>query len=208
MAAPNAQTLINLHQTFRNAVAANNDGITQAQRVALHDFWRQVRGTVVALQDEIQNLRDVARYANLRIEAPRPDTSNSAVALRQIAEWEMDMDASAIQRANSESTTIAEISAMSVQEAQNCLGAMHIMGPFGCWVNNNAAAHANGYKKINLRNSINPRTGAKYSCQPFLHQLAVVAAGFGNRLYLCSGNNSSHQVSYHKKPQLKSRGRG
>lgn len=66
----------------------------------------------------------------------------------------------------------------------------------GCWLTDNVPAHPNGYTKFNLRNTRHPSTHELIGCQPFIHQLAVVAGGRGVQLLNTSGPHATHEVSH------------
>src|SRR5215471_2946554 len=65
-----------------------------------------------------------------------------------------------------------------------------------CWMRRVDTTHQYGYTKVNLRNTFRPGTSKKINCQPFRHQLAVVASGLGQNLLRTSAPNGTDEVSH------------
>ena len=66
----------------------------------------------------------------------------------------------------------------------------------GCWMKWGETTHNYGYTKINLRNTVRPGTTEKINVQPFRHQLAVVASGYGQNLLRTSPVSGNDEVSH------------
>lgn len=65
----------------------------------------------------------------------------------------------------------------------------------GCWLSEKEPSHDAGYTKMNLRNTLRPGgSGVLIGCQPWLHQLAVIAGGRG--ACLLNTTDGSHEVSH------------
>jgi hypothetical protein len=156
---------------------------------------------MMALPPELQQtlsqfLRDTARVFNeevLRVHttpAARPSTSSTVNAMR--VEYENALQAVGL--VEEVSDTVEKIWDLDPSWAEQIL--KQHKSPFlsqtelGCWLSVNRPSHPNGYSKINLRNTQRPgRTTELIGCQPYLHQLAIVAGGRGVQLLsTCRGN--------------------
>jgi hypothetical protein len=159
---------------------------------------------MMALSPELQQtlsqfLRDTAQVFNdldeeaLRAHttpAARPSTSSTVNAMR--VEYENALQAVGL--VEEVSDTVEKIWDLDPSWAEQIL--KQHKSPFlsqtelGCWLSVNRPSHPNGYSKINLRNTRRPgRTTELIGCQPYLHQLAIVAGGRGVQLLsTCRGN--------------------
>jgi hypothetical protein len=61
-----------------------------------------------------------------------------------------------------------------------------------CWISRLRSGHPNGYVKVNLHSTLRPGAplDVVVGCQPYVHQLAVVARGGGAALL-----NAGHEVA-------------
>lgn len=68
----------------------------------------------------------------------------------------------------------------------------------GCWMRARDSNHPYGYTKVNLRNTYHPSREPRVhiGCQPFRHQLGVVAAGLGQNLLRTTGADATDDVSH------------
>lgn len=150
-------------------------------RNTLHEFWRQVRHGFDDLDEQIR----VLQHDPQPRPASRPSTSASVNNLRE--EFQVALDNEALQQQEA-SRTVEKIWDLDPTWVHNNLTKTRVVsGAFGCWTSSNVEAHPSGYGKVNLRNTKRPGTNEKIGCQPFIHQLAIVAKGQGQNLLNTQG---------------------
>src|ERR1700712_714794 len=179
-------------------------------RQALVAFWADVRQSLNDQDATIQGHLNTIHQLQQQISAPavvaapaaiatplRPNTSNSVQAIRDTIEQALQNEGSYFEDA---SATIEEIYNLDPTWVRNLL-VQHTnllvaqTTPLNCWFNNSVAAHNTGYKKLNMRNTRRPGAPlvTTFTCQPYYHQLAAVAAGLGVNLRLTT--DGKYQVS-------------
>jgi len=167
--------------------------IPPRNRPALNSFWRLVRQSLNDQDDEIDRLRALLGPAT---SATRPDTSDSVVAVRDSVQAALH-DQGLLVLETEVSDTLNAIWNMDPIQANQILGQRNSSSnSSGCWLSSNAAAHENGYQKVNLRNTWRMDGSSKFGCSPFLHQVAAVAAGYGGQLLSTAADHSAYQVSH------------
>ena len=134
--------------------------------------------------------------------ASRPRTSDSVNELRFDMQHMMDMEFACLHET---STTIESIWDLDPGWVRSKLSGDRELATeqenprwheLGCWMRRVDTTHQYGYTKVNLRNTFRPGTSQKIDCQPFRHQLAVVASGLGQNLLCTSAPNGTDEVSH------------
>ena len=158
------------------------------QRATANNFWRRVRGALSEQASELSRLQAVVDSLSAGPSASRPPTSQSVIRLRDAVDQVIGLEA---RQAEDASATIEEICDLPVlwamEFAQRQRSADNRLHPheLGCWESGNVAAHDNGYIKMNMRNTVKPGAqGEKFRCQPWGHQMGIVAGGYGYLLRL------------------------
>jgi hypothetical protein len=161
-------------------------------RQALNAFWKDVRqslndqdSTVTTLLQQIEGLQQ--RSVSVPATPQRPPTSHSVNVIRDTVQQAIQNEA---QYAQDASTTIEEICDVDpawamgfVVRQKDAIACTN--SELGCWLSGNAAAHENGYVKMNMRGTRVPgHPTDRFSVQPFGHQMGVVASGHGPELRL------------------------
>lgn len=166
-------------------------------RAPVTEFWRQVRDTLNQQDQEIAELR-----AQLGPGAPasRPATRDSVVQIRSTITAQLEQIGQSMAEGDV-SGTIESVWNMPPDVATSLLQSRRDSrqsNAFGCWFSANVPAHPMGYQKINLRNTRRSDGRGTYGCQPWLHQLAIIAKGDGIQLLNCSDHNGppTHTVSH------------
>jgi len=189
MAAPRRTAAQHLDAFRRILLSLDRDA-----RQTLTTFWGDVRSSLNSQDDTIKNLQQQVAQAPPAAPIappPRPDTSNSVDVVRQTVMTALQNEALYVQEA---SNTIEEIYNLDPAWTYGWLrGQRNVFISngleLGCWVSGNAAAHANGYSKVNMRGTQVPGSNPRrnFTCNPFSHQVGIVAAGHGDKLLLASG---------------------
>jgi len=173
--------------------------LSPEQRQAANSFWRDVRTALNEQDSEVQRLQAiVAAVSQGGPAAARPATSDSVNAVRDAIQQVITTEA---QQAEEASATIEEICDLPMEWAHNFLQRQQnvVIGQaagLGCWESGNVSGHETGYVKINMRNTVKPTgpQGQKFRCQPWIHQLGIVASGQGHLLRLTT--NGEYHVSF------------
>lgn len=191
-------------------------GASAAGRRGLNNFWGAVRlslnqqeAQITTLALQVQQLKEQIQTNvvggghsrgsshSTAVQTPaRPPTSNSVVAVRDAVQQSLVDDANAFDSASNTILDIADVP--SAWATSYISGKRTYTTSLGCWLSSNAPAHRNGYQKTNLRNTAKPNTGGKFTTQPFMHQLAIVAKGDGSLLRLCSDWTDSEKKKHYK----------
>jgi hypothetical protein len=161
------------------------------RRRMVSEFWSRLRDALKASESLVDALR-----AQLGRHMPRPPTTPAVNNARDAVEAVLSHQS---RLARDASNTIEGICELDPVWAREYLDGSHpLTNSTNCWLNGNAAAHPNGYKKINLRNTRRPGSWGSIGVQPFAHQLAVVAAWEGHLLRLTDPRDqtSHHEVSH------------
>lgn len=184
---------------LREALAA----IPPQHRGPVAAFWQALRGELKALLDQNTALRTGTTAA-------RPPTTDSINDLRLAFDNELTQTGQLVSE-DETSTTVEAIWDLPpdwvMSRLENDATQHQQASPYfssvvtSCWLAGNAPAHRNGYQKKNLRNSLRPGHNVPpqrrlIGCQPWLHQLAIVAKGQGVQLTLTAGENHTHEVSH------------
>lgn len=181
-------------QAHLDSLRSLMSSLTPDQRGAAHQFWRGIRQALYDQDAEVNRLQAIVTSLAGSQPAPRPHTSQSVIAVRDAVENVIQTEA---QLAADASTTIEEICDLDPTWALEFIRkqrAIYIQTELGCWVSGAVAGHSTGYVKVNMRNTRKPDgTGAKFSSQPWIHQMGVVAGGNGYLLRLTT--NGSYHVS-------------
>ena len=162
------------------------------QRGEANNFWRAIRNALTDLDNEVEQLRSTVSSLTAGPPATRPATTESVIGIRNVVDAAILSDSLYAEDA---STTIEEIADQPWQWADAFLRRYknNQVHELGCWESNSAAGHDTGYVKINLRNTENPLyPGVKFRCQPWVHQVGIVAKQEGHLLRLTS--DGQHQV--------------
>ena len=161
------------------------DVIPREHRVSVVQFWSSVRTTLGELERANRRLTDSPPIQ-------RPGTSNSIRDIREIIDRAVRDVAVGVGEVSDTLEKIWNLDHLWVQEFLE--GQPKTGNGLGCWLSTLSPAHRNGYVKVNLRNTRRPPTGdAVIGCNPFLHQLAVVAKGQGLQLLMTGrGKEVSH----------------
>lgn len=199
--------------------------IPSSHRAQFSEFWGFVRSQFYNLEQRIRqlllrqrSLEDQLATANADLEAAqqtiedmllnsqstasRPPTSASIDQMRHSLQAAMDAEFGQVGEA---SDTVERIWDLDPQWVRNKLTAdresvMEAGDPraaqIGCWMRHHDSNHEYGYTKVNWRNTLRPGTRDVIGCQPFRHQLAVVAAGYGQNLLRTSGRDATDEVSH------------
>jgi hypothetical protein len=183
------------------------------QHAKAHEFWRAVRQTITDQDTEIHALRSTidglqqqlvaaANALNAQprtvVAPPRPASSASVYDLRQQIDDMFQQQALQEPDASATIEAIADIDpawAKTFLEKQIDRSKSSVIG---CWFQGNVPKHPTGYCQVNMRNTIKPGTHDKFRVAPFVHQMAVVARGEGNRLRLTARDRSGerYEVSH------------
>lgn len=167
-------------------------------RVAVNRFWGEVRRVIRGQEDEIQDLRRrLAQSTASRVLLPRPDTSNSVNDVRAAIDNELQVLAQYAPDASTTIETLVDIPMLWARDYLTRIRRPNRSGELDCWVSDNAPSHDTGYVKVNLRNTPWPAGSNKQgymNVQPYVHQLAMVGKGEGDRLRLTTKGeyNVSH----------------
>lgn len=156
------------------------------QRPTMMRFWSTVREDLCQKDTRITELqRELGPYAP----PDRPPSSASMVALREAMDRAVETEANQVSASDAH-----QIATLPQAFAMGLLGgpSTNRGGTLGCWTIDNAPSHK-GYQKINLRNTRHPTTRALIGAQVYRHQLAVVAAGRGNK---CANFPRSRFLTY------------
>jgi len=180
--------------------------VDASARQGLNNFWRDVRQSlndqdarINALQQQVQQLQQQQQQIVVVQAPPRPITSDSVDAIRNTVETAIQYEAQYIEDVSATIEAIEDLdpawalSFMTRQKNVLISGASEL----GCWVTGNAAGHDNGYVKINMRNTLRPRSNRKFGVQPFVHQMGIVAGGRGNQLTLTTDGTYHVCVLYY-----------
>lgn len=167
--------------------------LTGDHRQSLMAFWRDVRRSL--------NDQD-AVVASLRQPLPppptpaRPGTSHSVHVIRDTVSQAIHDEALRMDDASNTIEQIADLDPLWALEFIRRQRNMALCNghELGCWMSGNAAAHENGYGKMNMRNTIIPGTSQRFAVQPFGHQMGIVASGHGPELRLTT--NGEYHVSH------------
>lgn len=174
---------------------------------ALVSLWGRIRAAISGLEGQVLDLEaQVMRRTHSRAASvatvstiSRPPTSDSVLARRADLEASLD-DAAEGTVAENVILAIKDLDPVWVQgklAAYRSRGKEEAgdprFGPEGtcCWYPSQESGHDRGYVRVNWRNTAGP-SGVKIGVNPYLHQLAVVAAGQGQRLTLASKNGGYH----------------
>jgi hypothetical protein len=165
------------------------------QRMRVHSFWRSVRDALKGQDAIIEELRNqLSKQPISSTPPPRPSSSLSLNLIRDVVEQVIVGEA---QEAGDASSTVEGICDLPPEWALDFLQRHRsptVRNELGCWLSGSVAGHTTGYVKINLRNTLKPggAPGEKFTVQPWIHQLAVVAGGSGPLLRLTS--NGAYNV--------------
>ena len=191
---------------YLNEVRTMLAGVPPGHRRTMMDFWGVMRGGFDELDDHIRTLQAQVRTlqgAPQPVEADRPSTSGTVNDLRGQLQDALDQDARAQADVSETAENIWDLDPAWVTRLLKEHRSLARGGPLGCWESNSTAAHPNGYCKINLRNTNRPGRNPnriKIGCQPFSHQLAIVAKGLGQSLLItCDGE---YEVCRAEKPKV------
>lgn len=191
--APGAQATVKQHlDAFRSLLIS----LAPEQRANLNTFWKDVRQSLNDQDAVVSNLQEQLNAAIqpvAGIPAPpntpaRPHTSNSVNVIRDTVEQAIINEAQYHLDASATLEAICDLDkdwAMDfIKRQRNLL--ISNSHELGCWMSGNVAGHDNGYVKMNMRNTVDPRTHAKFgnNVQPWGHQMGVVASGYGMQLRL------------------------
>lgn len=152
--------------------------IPKDHRPALISVWSDLRNVINAQEDTIQEMKAATTKDQMLEIAQRPATRDSVVAAREQLNDALD---EAGQLAAQPSKTLLSIYQLDPHWVEGYLKAIReTSNELGCWLLQDADPEK--YKKLNWRTKRHPTTGALFDCQPFAHQLAVVARNDGNSL--------------------------
>lgn len=169
-------------------------------RPGLTGLWGDIRATINEQSALIMKLSQLSNkpvavlsrpLVQSSLSAERPRTSESVDLMREAIQVSLEEEALRTLKA---SETIEEIHLIDPAWALKLLQKHTTrISSIGCWFSDNQPNHPNGYTKLNLRGTPHPSRSGKFKCQPFFHQLAVIASGRGIELLLTS--DGLYQVS-------------
>jgi hypothetical protein len=143
------------------------------------------------LENEVQQLQSSSSSSAPSV--PRPTTASSVQSVRENIDQALRDSGLSLTEI---SYTLEQIYDLDPAWVRSVLENQRTMlDPLGCWLSNTASAHPRGYTKLNLRNTKRPDDPMrKIGCQPFFHQLAIVAKGEGAQLLNTA--TSEYEVSH------------
>jgi len=162
-------------------------------------FWGVVRNTLTSLIAENERLIE-----NIPVhttggrpgteEIPRPDTTESTQIIRDTLDGALADLGVGVESTSAAVEAIWDIDRdwmrrWLMEKRSGIAEAAHDPKRLGCWISGNAPHDPpKSYVKFNMRNTGDPRPGktGTLNVQPFSHQLAAVAAGFGAELRMAS----------------------
>jgi len=176
-----------------NAFRGLLTSLTGVHRQSLTVFWSDVRRS---LNDQDAIIASLQQPPPSPATPARPHTSNSTHVIRDTVSQALQNEALQMQDASETIEEICDLDPSWVLEFLERQRNMALCGQseLGCWVSGNVQAHGNGYVKMNLRGTRIPGTNARFTKQPFGHQLGVVASGIGAQLRLTT--NGEYHVSH------------
>jgi hypothetical protein len=167
------------------------DAVPPSLRPALEDLWTGVSGSMDDLDLQILEMRaNASEYPASTAE--RPGTSSTVAAQRR--EEEEGLLLTGPLNPNP-SVVVARIWDLDADWTMRYLLALRdpvaSRNELDCWASRLRSGHPNGYVKVNLRNTRRPGAprDVVVGCQPYVHQLAVVARGGGAALL-----NAGHEA--------------
>lgn len=163
---------------------------TTETRSSLNAFWRDVRQSlndqdriIIQLQERINTLEAQSTHLPQPSTTPdRPHTSHSVDVVRATIDRALINEGLYFEEASSTIDQIFDLDPAWVEAFLQRQRSIYLTNELGCWLSGNAPAHENGYVKVNMRNTGNPDGSGNFTCQPFAHQLGVVANGSGSML--------------------------
>lgn len=184
------------------------NSVAPDQRAAVQTFWNHTRGELRQLEARCRALQaslDAARNqpAPVGIPASRTLTTQSTELRRFNRQTQIDAEFIAQDEGSATVESIWDLDPQWVrahldsdrdrrEEGGDRRGRL-----LGCWMTRPSSAHAYGYTKVNLRNTFRPgSTDERIGTQPFRHQLAVVADGYGQNLLRTTGAAAPDEVSH------------
>lgn len=208
-------------ERVRNLLAS----LPPANRPQFAEFWAFVRGRIRDFEQQIQHLllqklvlEQELEATKVRLNAAqetiddlllksqksasRPATSASVDQLRFDLQDLMDAEFGDLHEVSETVESIWDLDPAWVHSKLNADREAAVEAQdsrarqLGCWLRRADSNHEYGYTKVNLRNTFRPGSRTRIGCQPFRHQLAVVAAGFGQNLLRTSAPDGTDEVSH------------
>lgn len=168
-------------------------------RAEAHTFWGDVRQHLIRLQAEVASLTLIATNAESQEPTSRPDSSPSADQDRQDHNTALN---TLFFTVTGDNDAIEAIWDLDPAWCRAQLAGRRILaeaGELNCWIVR-TGINSSGYSRINMRNTRRPDDRTRFiGQQPFCHQLAVVAGGYGNLLITTvkvGGLDVKHEVSH------------
>jgi hypothetical protein len=167
-------------------------GMSTDQRRDFQGLWQGLRNTLNEQQELIGMLQAaLEENQGTALEPPlRPSSSASVTDIRAVFDLALaDMPGNIVEPA----ATIRVISSLPANFLRQVLDGARARGEvneLGCWFSTRSPSHK-GYVKVNLRNTLNPRTRVPIGVMVYQHQAAIVADGRGWQL-----TGASVQVSH------------
>jgi hypothetical protein len=195
--------------------------LNPTQRAGFGNFWGDIRQQlnrqdeeIARLCQQVQNLTQQNDLLNQQLQAALnpvpPGSANRPRTSDSIQQQRFDMQAVLDEEfpdLGDTSVTVESIwdldpawvrSRLNVDRQNAAENELRKWATLGCWMGPIDNNHPYGYTKVNLRNTTHPTRQPRtmIGCQPFRHQLAVVAAGLGQNLLRTSGKMATDDVSH------------
>lgn len=153
-------------------------------RAKVHQFWKEIRYTLKAKQDEIYSLRAALQLRegpSYSLSPTRPQTSLSILEFRQATYYTLSTsNATSIELSDPGLVTLITLPPDWVLSRLE--NAHSFTSKTDCWFATDVPAHRS-YTRDNMRRTRHPNNKTLLRIQPYRHRMAIVAKGQGQLLY-------------------------